>query len=82
VEPAAVTAEAAARLVRNERGRFRIGGIDVELSLSLDAADRAAFERCRPLFEDFCIVTESVRQGVPVQVRLTAHETAAAGRGQ
>jgi uncharacterized OsmC-like protein len=78
VEPAGVTADATARIVRNERGRFRIGGIDVELTLSLDDADRAAFERCTPLFEDFCIVTESVRQGVPVQVRLAAREPASA----
>ena len=78
VEPAAVTADASARIVRNDRGRFRIGGIDVELSLSLAEADRAAFDRCQPLFEDFCIVTESVRQGVPVQVRLAAREPASA----
>jgi uncharacterized OsmC-like protein len=78
VEPAEVTADATAHIVRNERGRFRIGGIDVELALSLDAADRTAFERCTPLFEDFCIVTESVRRGVPVQVRLTTREPASA----
>jgi uncharacterized OsmC-like protein len=76
IEPAGVTADATARIVRNERGRFRIGGLDVELTLSLDDAQRAAFERCRPLFEDFCIVTESVRQGVPVDVRLTTPEPA------
>jgi uncharacterized OsmC-like protein len=79
VEPAAVTADATARIVRNEKGRFRVAGIDVELGLSVDAADRAACERCTPLFEDFCIVTESVRHGVPVQVHLTAREPASVG---
>ena len=75
VEPSAVVADACARVVRNDRGRFRIGGINVELSLSVDDTQRAAMERCAPLFEDFCIVTESVRRGVPVQVHLTTTES-------
>jgi organic hydroperoxide reductase OsmC/OhrA len=71
VEPGRVTAEATAQIVRNERGRFRIGSVDVDVSLDLPAEQAAAFERCEDLFEDFCIVTESVRRGIPVSVRLS-----------
>lgn len=48
---------------RNERGRWRIKGLRVELMVA--AQDLG---RCKELFEDFCIVTESVRKGIPVDV--------------
>ncbi|HET9820988.1 MAG TPA: hypothetical protein VFQ16_04115 [Burkholderiaceae bacterium] len=33
-------------------------------------------DRCLQQFEDFCVVTESVRRGIPVQVRvLDAQDT-------
>jgi uncharacterized OsmC-like protein len=75
VEPGSVTADVTAQIVRNERGRFRIGGVDVELSLGVADADAAQFARCQGLFEDFCIVTESVRHGIPVHVRLLSNQT-------
>ena len=53
---------------RNEQGRLRITGIDVELELEVDDADGGRLERCEQLFEDFCMVTESVRHGIPVNV--------------
>ena len=67
-------------IARNERGRLRIGGLDVEIHLGEDAAALPHLERCLAQFEDFCIVTESVRQGVPVRVAVvdaagnTVHE--------
>lgn len=63
-----LTARVTTHVTRNEKGRFRISGIDVELSPEVADADRARLERCEQLFEDFCIVTESVRQGIPVTV--------------
>jgi len=72
VEPRTVTADVTARIVRNEQGRFRIGDVDVDLSLAIADEDTAGFERCQGLFEDFCIVTESVRHGIPVNVRVEA----------
>jgi len=63
-----MTASVTTHVARNDAGRFRISGIDVELTpeLGLDSSDR--LERCGTLFEDFCIVTESVRQGIHVRV--------------
>ncbi len=56
---------------RNERGRWRIAHVDVQLDLSgVDSGQRAAVDRCLGLFEGFCIVTAGVRQGVPVDVRV------------
>ncbi len=57
-------------LERNERGRWRIGGIKVKLKPSIEPTDREKLSRCRGLFEDFCIVTASVREGIKVEVEL------------
>ncbi len=65
-----VEAEVKADIVRNAQGRFRIGGIHVELMLDTATADRARVERCKGIFEDFCIVTESVRHGIPVALSI------------
>ncbi len=55
-------------LERNERGRLRIAGIRVVLSPTLDAEPTSRYARCLDLFEDFCIVTQSVREGIDVEV--------------
>jgi len=59
-------------LVRNERGRFRVGAIRVKLAPDVAPEQRERMSRCLGLFEDFCIVTESVRQGVQVDVEVEA----------
>ena len=71
-----LTAEVATHVTRNATGRFRISGIDVQLSPAVADADRPRLQRCESLFEDFCIVTESVRQGIPVSVSVKQPETA------
>jgi organic hydroperoxide reductase OsmC/OhrA len=63
-------------LTRNEKGRMRIGRVDVTIRMAEDASTLQHLDRCLQQFEDFCIVTESVRRGFPVAVRvLDAHET-------
>lgn len=59
-------AEVYTTLARNEKGRLRITKIVVKLHP--DASDQIKLDRCKEMFEDFCIVTESVRHGVPVEV--------------
>ena len=71
LEPVDLTANVVAHVSRNEQGRFRITGIDVELVPEVQENDAARFDRCERLFEDFCIVTESVRRGIPVNVTVT-----------
>lgn len=67
----AMKARVAAHVGRNEAGRLRISHIDVELESGLGDDDLARLERCSAVFEDFCVVTQSLRRGVPVNVTLT-----------
>jgi organic hydroperoxide reductase OsmC/OhrA len=55
-------------IVRNERGRLRIGGMRVRLAPEVTPEQRGRMGRCLDLFQDFCIVTESVREGIAVDV--------------
>lgn len=66
-----------ARLVRNEAGRYRVRHIDVVLSPKMGEVDAGRLQRCLALFEDFCIVTESVRHGIEVNVNVTAGDRGA-----
>jgi organic hydroperoxide reductase OsmC/OhrA len=60
--------EATCILVRNEKKRLRIGGLEVRLIVADVVKEAPRFPRCKELFEDFCVVTASIRQGIPVQV--------------
>ncbi len=75
IEALGVTAEA--HLVRNDAGRYRVRRIDVDLAPALPVEDMARLERCKQIFEDFCIVTESVRHGIDVHVAVVAEPLAA-----
>ena len=70
LEPDAVNTHVSARMGRNESGRLRIEAIDVDLTPCFAGADASRFDRCKALYEDFCIVTESVRRGIPVNVHV------------
>ncbi len=59
-------------LVRNERGRSRIGEIRVKLAPDVPPEERDRMGRCLEVFEDYCVVTESVREGIPVAVEVEA----------
>lgn len=63
-------------IVRNEQRRLRIGKIEVTLHPGI-RADDPALQHCLPLFEDFCTVTQSVRQGIDVQVKVEPEPPAA-----
>lgn len=58
------------QIARNEAKRLRIGQVDVTLHPRIPDAARERFETCLGAFEDFCIVTQSVRQGVDVRVHV------------
>jgi organic hydroperoxide reductase OsmC/OhrA len=61
-------AEVRASLVRNEEGLLRVGALMVQLHPTVAAEDRERLSRCLNLFEDFCVVTQSVRGGVEVSI--------------
>lgn len=68
--PGKLRAEVKGTLARNDRGRLRIGRFDVTIRLADAVDDIKHFDRCIQQFEDFCVVTESVRNGIPVGVRV------------
>lgn len=58
------------RIARSERGRLRVAGIDVELDPAIAESDLLKAQRCLGLFEDYCTVTQSVRDGFPINVNV------------
>ena len=64
----AIRTEVTCRMVRNERKRLRIGGLEAELTISEELEQSPKLMRCLELFEDFCVVSASIRQGIPMQV--------------
>ncbi|MCC6523071.1 MAG: OsmC family protein [Polyangiaceae bacterium] len=62
-----VTAEVGVDVVRNADKRLRIGQVRVHLDTGLPN-DHPAIAGCLDKFEDFCMVTQSVRQGIDVAV--------------
>lgn len=69
-EPGKLVTTATAELVRNDKGRVRVGHIDVVVRLAEGAEAHTHLERILATFEDYCVVTESVRHGVDVSVRV------------
>jgi len=66
--PGPIRAEITARKQRNTAGRWRIPRAQATITLSDRAADLGNFERVMAQFEEFCIVTQSVREGITVDV--------------
>ena len=67
-QPGKLRAEITASLVRNAEGRWRIPQAFVELQLPEGNEHYQHLDRVLEQFEEFCIVTQSVRQGINVQV--------------
>lgn len=69
-EPGPLRALAKASIVRNPNNRLRIGRMAVDLELGVMASDVNMLDRILGQFEEFCIVTQSVRAAIPVDVRV------------
>nr|WP_137939362.1 OsmC family protein [Chitinivorax sp. B] len=69
-QPEPIQAKATVTMTRNLTNRLRIGDIAVELQIGQQAVDVAQLDRILGQFEDFCVVTQSVRQGLPVSVKV------------
>ncbi len=68
-DPGQVQAKVVGELERQE-GRWRISKMQVELQLGADVAEMPHLERALSQFENFCVVTQSVRQGIDVTVQV------------
>jgi uncharacterized OsmC-like protein len=65
-----IRAEVTPRIARNEEGRWRVEHINVKIVVNSQEGDSKRFQRCADIFENYCIVTSSIRQGVPVDVTI------------
>ncbi len=64
-------AEAELTIARNEKGFWRVKKVDVELNITINDPDtRKRADRCKKMFEQYCIVTQAVREGIDVEVNL------------
>lgn len=66
--PGPLHAEITATQVRNAEGRLRIPQAFVEIRLAEGGEAHAQLDRILAQFEQFCIVTQSVREGIDVEV--------------
>ena len=64
--PTGIHAVVSGALERQD-GRWRIGGLDVAMVVD-DSEVLAHLPKALETFEDFCVVTQSIRQGIPVSV--------------
>lgn len=67
-EPGPIACDVQAEVGRNAEGRMRVLGLQATLTLGVAAYGLEQRERVLASFEAYCTVTESVRQGIPVQV--------------
>jgi organic hydroperoxide reductase OsmC/OhrA len=74
--PGKLVTHASAELVRNEQGRLRVGHIHADIRLAEAGTAHASLERILAQFENFCVVTESVRHGIDVSISITDAEGA------
>ena len=68
--PGTLVTKATAHMGRSPEGRLRVERIDADIQLPEMAGSYAQLDRILGQFEQFCVVTESVRTGVAVNVRV------------
>lgn len=77
VELGPIRTEVRTQVFRSERGRLRIGKVQVRIDPRIPETEKHKALRCLDLFEDYCVVTQSVRQGIDVQVAVEGMERSA-----
>lgn len=68
--PEPIACEVEASVGRNEQKRLRVQSLAVTLTLGVPAASLDHLDRVLATFEDFCTVTQSVRDSIEVTVRV------------
>lgn len=70
VEVTDMKSKAQGVLKRNEKGRWRIHEVTVDLFPEVPEGKSKQLERCKDIFEDFCIVSKSIEEGIPIKVNV------------
>ena len=68
--PEPIHCEVQAFVARNPQGRVRVLKIDAKLKLGVTGKQLEQVERVLSQFEEFCTVTQSVGQGIPIHTRV------------
>ncbi|MCC7497990.1 MAG: OsmC family protein [Bryobacterales bacterium] len=79
VEIGPIRTQVRTQIARGERSRLRIVKVAVQIDPAIAEADRSRALRCLELFEDYCVVTQSVRDGIEVEVSVVGFPRTRAG---
>jgi organic hydroperoxide reductase OsmC/OhrA len=55
---------------RNSRGRLRVKAVDLVLAPTVPADQVAMMTRCLEVYEDYCVVSGSIREGITITSRV------------
>lgn len=66
VEVGGITTKVLGTYRRDEKNRLRVGSFDVTIQIDIKDVKRAS--KCLDIYEDYCVVTASVRAGIDVNV--------------
>lgn len=58
------------RFGRDENKRLRINSISIVASVSVPEGEKARLDRCIPIFQDYCTVSESVKKGIKISTEI------------
>lgn len=71
IELKSLKTDVEAVIARNEAGRLRVKQLKVGMHPEFKSPDDAKKgDRCYQIFQDYCIVTEAVRKGISVEVKV------------
>jgi organic hydroperoxide reductase OsmC/OhrA len=66
-----LNATAELTIARNKKGFWRVMKVDVDINMEIsDPATRKRADQCKKMFEQYCVVTQAVREGINVEVNL------------
>ncbi len=71
-DPGALATSVTCEVGRSDKGRLRILGMAVEMTLGTAPETLGHLQRALAGFEDFCTVSQSVRAGIPFSVTVRA----------
>ncbi|MHA2326800.1 MAG: OsmC family protein [Promethearchaeota archaeon] len=63
--------EAVVTIFRNDKGFVRVKKIDVDIKPKINSPEmRKRADQCRKMFEQYCTVTASIREGININVNI------------
>ncbi|MFW6375740.1 MAG: OsmC family protein [Thermoplasmatota archaeon] len=67
VELSSLKGEVTGKIERVDK-RLRVTEFDVKIHPGIDEEDKEKLKKCVDIFEDYCVVTQSIRNGIDVNV--------------